>query len=217
MVGVTYSVVRMYFYYVILLHVTIFQYVEATELLLSFPTLVFLALYVGALFAANYISKSTTLSLLERFFWPILLYAFVIFLFIVAKNNDPIVVQFSNLPIKYWMYGIVPFLFYLYIMLKVQKRKDSFFTKNLLATILIISLWYGIFESFANYEVITNREAHIQMFIKFKDGKLFKTNRNLIYAGRTKNSWFFYNQTTKLVRAIKNDDISIVDFDTRLR
>src|ERR1700743_572672 len=109
-VGLTYSMAKMYFYYVLLLHIPIFQYVDTTELILSFPTVIFLILYAGPLFIANYIGQSGNFNKEEKIFFIIVLYAFVVFLVIVANNNDPVVEQFWLLPIKYWKYGIIQFL-----------------------------------------------------------------------------------------------------------
>ncbi|MDB5136724.1 MAG: hypothetical protein JWP37_3327 [Mucilaginibacter sp.] len=110
-VGLIYSIAKMYFYYILLLHVPIFQYVDTTELILSFPTVIFLILYAGPLFVANYIGKSRNFNKEEKLFFIPLLYAFIVFLFIVGKNNDPVVQQFWLLPIKYWKYGYSHFYF----------------------------------------------------------------------------------------------------------
>ncbi|MFI5138276.1 MAG: hypothetical protein ACHQIM_10660 [Sphingobacteriales bacterium] len=216
-VGLTYSIAKMYFYYVLLLHVPIFQYVDTTELVLSFPTAIFLILYVGPIYTANYILKSEKFNKEERILFVLILYTFVIFLFVVAKNNDPVVQQFWMLPIKYWKYGVIPFLFYLYVMVKGAKREDSFFKKNVFIGILVFALWYGIFESFANYAVLTDKVKHTHFTIKLKSGEKIEANGKLIYAGRTKGYWFLYNRETRFVRALKNDDISIIDFDSILR
>ena len=216
-VGLIYSIAKMYFYYILLLHIPIFQYLDTSELILSFPTAIFLILYVGPIFAANYVGKSPRFNTEEKILFIFILYAFVIFLIVVAKNNDPVVPQFWLLPIKYWEYGIIPFLFCMYVMLKSARKGNSFFKNNIFIGILVFALWYGIFESFANYAVLTDNVKHTHLVMKLKSGEKIKIGDKLVYAGRTKAYWFLYNRKTQFIRVLANDDISIIDFDTILK
>ncbi|MDB5136723.1 MAG: hypothetical protein JWP37_3326 [Mucilaginibacter sp.] len=102
-------------------------------------------------------------------------------------------------------------------MFKGAHRGDSFFKNNIFIGILVFALWYGIFESFANYAVLNDNVKHINFIMSLRNGEKIKTNNNLIYAGRTKNYWFLYNRKTHFVRALKNDNVSIIDFDEILK
>lgn len=217
MAGLTYSIARMYFYYVLLLHIPIFQYVDTTEIILSFPTAIFLILYVAPIFVADNVVNKMAIEGKQKALYAILLYGFVIFLIIIAKNNDPIVPQFWRLPLRYWYWGIGIFIAYVVIMVKAKLSLTSFFTGNLAIAILIIALWYGIFESFANYAVLTQPVSRIHFVMKTKNNELIKTDSITVFAGRTKSYWFLYNRKTMFVRAIKNDDIALIDYDTILK
>jgi len=216
-IGFIYGILRSYLYYNILLHVPIFQYLDVTEILLSFPTVFYLTMYALPMFIAVYITRSNTIPNREKLFYAVALIAFALIIIRITGNNDPIIAAYYTLPHKYKYFYYPPLLWFVYVVFMGARKNDSFFKNNFLIGIIMFSVWYGGFESFANYQILLGEGTHLNYRLKFKDGKLLHTDKKTLYAGRTKNYWFFYDKQTKYVRAIKNDDVVTVDFDTELK
>lgn len=78
-ITVTFSLVRLYMYYLILLHVPIFQYIDVVDIVLLAPTGIYWALYVGSVEASNYVVQSNNFHKIEKIFYPIVLWSFIAF------------------------------------------------------------------------------------------------------------------------------------------
>lgn len=119
------------------------------------------------------------------------------------------------MPLRYFWYGIVPFVAYIVVMIQIGKSGLSFLKRNRYVAVFVVTVWYGIFESFANYEALTKSSNPLHYVMKIKDGSVIKTGKDWAYAGRTKDYWFVYNIKNKFTRAIKNDEIEVIDFDSK--
>ncbi|MDB5111689.1 MAG: hypothetical protein JWR67_2803 [Mucilaginibacter sp.] len=211
--GIAFSIIRNYLYYVLFLHVPIFQYLSLSDIVLIAPSGIFWAIYFSSMDAVNNLSKSSQFSVLEKFFYAILLCAFAGFLTWLGFHNEPIVEQSLKTVIRHPGYIIV-IIIYVSIRIYAKKNDTDFFVKNRYASAFILCIWYATFDCYASYSVLTNPSRHLHFIMQTKSGKHIDVDKNVIYAGRTNDYWFLYNAKTKYVRAIRNSDIELVDFDS---
>jgi hypothetical protein len=195
--GVIFSLIRNYIYYILLLHVPIFQYVDLSDIILIAPSGVFWALYFSAIETANFISKSPKFDRSEKIFYGILLYVFAGVLTWIGFYNEPIVEQGLKFIFRNWWF-LIPLILYVAVRLKSVNSENDFFKKNKYTGACILVMWYAIFDSYSNYSVLVNPSRHIHLILKMKSGQKVRVDQNIIYAGRTANYWFLYNRKTNL-------------------
>ena len=214
--GIAFSVIRNYFYYVLLLHVPVFQYISLTDIVLIAPSGIFWAIYFSSMDAASWLGQSTQFDALEKFFYALLLYTFAGILFYVGFYNEPIVEQSIKVIWRHPWY-LLFIVAYVLVRMRSKKRGNDFFGKNRYAAARFLCIWYAAFDSYASYSVLVNESRHVHLMMKMKNEKKLDVKGDLVYAGRTSTYWFIYNKKTKLVRAIKDDGVEMVDFDTMTR
>ncbi|MEO7214412.1 hypothetical protein [Mucilaginibacter sp.] len=211
-----FSIIRNYVYYVLLLHVPIFQYLDLSDIVLIAPSGIFWALYISAMEAVNFIASNEKFSKGEKIFYPVLLYVSIGLLTWIGYYNEPIIEQGMKFLFRNWWLAL-PLVLYVVIRMKAIDSNKDFFKKNRYAAACILTVWYATFDSYSNYSVLTESSRHLHFVMKMKNGVVVKVNNDIIYAGRTSNYWFLYNNKTNFVRAIKNDDVEIIDFDVATR
>ncbi len=213
--AIIFSLTRNYLYYVVFLHVPIFQYCDVGEIILLAPTVIWWVLYFSSMKVAQELQESSNLENWERLTYPWLFYVFCILLVVLAYKNEPIISVILSITffIKHWWF--IPLLVaYILVMMKAKNRGKNYFRKNPLLAILLAAVWYAIFDSWASYDLLKKNQGHSHQVILTKDGKKIKLNNDLVYAGRTSNYWFIYNPKTNFTRAIKADEFQLVDFDS---
>jgi hypothetical protein len=126
--GVIFSLIRNYIYYILLLHVPIFQYVDLSDIILIAPSGVFWALYFSAIETANFISKSPKFDRSEKIFYGILLYVFAGVLTWIGFYNEPIVEQGLKFIFRNWWF-LIPLILYVAVRLKSVNSENDFFKK----------------------------------------------------------------------------------------
>ena len=209
--GALFALLRNYIYYVLFLHIPIFQYLDLSDIILIAPTAIFWSVYFGAIDAVNAISNSQKFNSSEKIFYGLTLYAFAGYLTWLGFHNEPAVEQGLKFLFRYWWLIIV---LVIYVAIRLKANKNDFFKRNRYVAACVLTIWYAIFDSWANYSVLVNPSRHIHFVMKMKNGKKLIVDKDLIYVGRSKSYWFLYNPKTAFVRAIKNDDVEITDFDT---
>lgn len=215
-ISVIFSLLRYHFYFQVLLHIPIFQLIDASELvLMTAGTGITWIFYLGANSLAAFIRKRDDFTLFQKWVFQLIILSIGLLYLWINYFNDPIIREFIKLPwhYKYW-YIFFPTLI-LFIVAYTYPDSDGpiFFKKNRLILPLLLTLWYALFEGWANYEVITKSKNTNNMTVQTKSFGLIKTDSIIVNAGRTKNYWFYYNRNTHVTRVIKTDDIDFVDFD----
>jgi|GEM_PF-2278288 len=212
--GLTFSIIRNYLYYVLYLHVPVFQYLSLSDVVLIAPSGIFWAIYYSSIDAANVVTKSLQFTLWQKLFFGLALYVFAGWLIWIGFHNEPIVEQSLKIVFRYpWYIALI--VLYVSIMIHAQKSNSNFFSKNRYTAAFILCIWYAAFDSYASYSVLTNPSRHIHLVMKTKNNNKVDINQNVIYAGRTNDYWFLYDSKTKFVRVLKNEDVEVVDFDTQ--
>jgi hypothetical protein len=212
--GISFSIIRNYLYYVLYLHVPIFQYLSLSDIVLIAPSGIFWAIYFSSMDTVNTLAKSNQFLPIEKLFYALLLYTFAGLLTYIGFHNEPIVEQSLKVIIRHPWYLIILVL-YVGIRMYSQKKNSDFFSKNRYTAAFILCIWYASFDSYASYSVLTNPSRHLHLIMKTKKGDRIDVKKDLVYAGRTNDYWFLYNAKTKYVRVIKNDDIDVIDFDSQ--
>ena len=212
--GITFSIIRNYLYYVLYLHVPIFQYLSLSDVVLIAPSGIFWAIYYPSIDAANMVAKSLQFTLWQKLFFGLALYVFAGWLTWLGFHNEPIVEQALKIVFRHpWYIALI--ILYVCIMMHAQKSNNDFFNKNRYTAALILCIWYAAFDSHASYSVLTNSSRHIHIVMKMRNNSKIDIDNNVIYAGRTNDYWFLYDSKTKFVRVLKNEDIEVADFDTQ--
>jgi hypothetical protein len=215
-IAVIFSLLRYHFYFQVLLHVPIFQFIDASELvLMTAGTGITWIFYLGANSLANFIRKEDDFTGFQKWVFQLIILSIGLLYLWINYFNDPIIREFIKWPwhYKYWhIYFTTLILFVIAYSYKGSKGQ-IFFEKNKLIIPLLLTLWYALFEGWANYEVVTKSEHTNNITVQTKSMGVIKTDSIIVNAGRTKSYWFFYNRNTHITRAIKTEDIEFVDFD----
>ncbi len=215
-ISFAYSALKMYIYYILLLHIPIFQFTDISDIVILMPTGIFWAIYLGGVQAANFVIDSNLFDKWERIFYGLLIYSILGGFIWIGYKNDPIIKQVLLFILSNWWY-LIPFVLYILVRMRAQKKGDDFFKKNLYISALCMTFYYSAYESFSSYDVLLNSKPHLHYIFKMNNGQTISTNKTLLYVGRTKNYWFLYNKNTHYTRAFKNDDVSKFDFDEKLK
>jgi len=128
-ITVAFSLVRQYVYYMILLHIPVFQYIDVFDIVFLASTGIFWALYLGAIEASNYVLISGHFLRAEKIFYPCVFYAFIVFIAWIGYRNDPVIEQVIKMPLRYWYYCFIPFIIYVLVIIESNKNRISFFLK----------------------------------------------------------------------------------------
>jgi hypothetical protein len=218
-VAILFALVRLHFYYVLLLHIPIFQYLDVSEIVLMTPTTgITWFVYLACINIVPKLQKNEEFTLLQKIIFSLILYALATTYVWMSYRNDSIMREVLLMPFhkgRWWWYFslvilvVIPFLY-------PDKEGPKFFKKHIYILPLIITIWYGIYESWANYELVKEANVTAVIRIKTKTHGIINLGQNLVNAGRTKDYWFIYNRKTKFTRVIKVDDIDTVDFKENL-
>jgi hypothetical protein len=217
LIGIVFVLVRFHFYYQVLLHVPIFQFVDASELLLMAPaSAIIWIFYLGSMELGKFIRRSDDFTKFQKWVFQLTLVAFGWFYVWINYLNDPIVRQFIKWPWHYaYWYIWFPILMLFVVAFSSQDPQGPvFFKKNRFILPLVLTVWYGLFEGWANYEVVKKSKHTNAMTVKTKMFGVIRTDSVIINAGNTRNYWFYYNRNTHITTAIKKDDIEITEFDS---
>jgi hypothetical protein len=144
-----------------------------------------------------------------------MLFSFALTITIIGFKNSPIIRTGITLVLTHW-YLIAPLILYVAVRVYAKSKGNDIFKNNILIGILILSVWYGIFDAWASYDTIVEDHKQSHVILRMKDKSIRNTNKTDIFLGRTKEYWFFYNPKSKYTRVIKNDEIETVDFDSLL-
>lgn len=215
-IGIVFTLVRYHFYYQVLLHIPIFQFIDTSELLLMAPSSAILWIfYIGSMELAKFIKKSDDFTSFQKWVFQITLLLIGLFYVWINYLNDPIVRQFIKLPwhYRYWYIYFPLLIVFIIAFTGKDSRGPVFFRKNKFILPLILTIWYALFEGWANYEVVTTSKHTNGMTVKTKNLVIIKTDSVVINAGYTKNYWFYYNRSTHITTALKRDDIETIEFD----
>ena len=213
-ITILFGVIQVHFYYQLLLHVPIFHYTDTSEiLLLSGSTGVSLMIYYIGINLPNYFLQQVMLNTFQKIVVVIIPYAIAGGYYWLAYRNDPIIKEITTLPLRYWW--CLGFL----VVFLIAFNDDSESTKRFMREHkiyqpMLLALWMGLFSGFAHYTALTTGTNTLKFTMKLKSGSIIKTNRNLIYAGRTNNYWFIYNRENQVTRVIRDDDVAMVDIDS---
>lgn len=214
LIAIIFALVRLHFYYQVLLHVPIFQYIDASELVLMTPaTGIIWFFYLGSNALAGFLRKSNEFSHLQKWIFQLIILSFGLLYLYISYMNDPIIREVIKWPwhYKYWYIFFTALILFIIAFNHKDNEGPAFFRRNKFILPLFLTIWYALFEGWANYEVLTTSKKLNNIIVKTKSG-VIKTDSNTINAGRTKGYWFFYNRKTQITRVIKVDDIEIVDF-----
>ena len=132
--GITFSVVRNYLYYVLYLHIPIFQYVSLSDIVLVAPSGIFWAIYFSSMDAVNSLSESTQFTAMEKLFYALLLYTFAGFLTWLGFHNEPIVEQSIKVIIRHpwYLIFIVAYVFIrMYAKMEIMMNETTPFRRKL--------------------------------------------------------------------------------------
>jgi len=208
------GVVEAEIYFQLFLHIPIFQYMDATEVVLFSPgTGVTLLVYYLGIVVAGYFLKEPNL------YWFTKLVAILATLvvwglfFKIAYNNDPVIHEMIVLPLHYWWYLILV-VFFTFAFGEYFPGTKQFIDKHKQFRPILLTFWYGLVVGYLNYYVLIENHRNVNVIVKLKSGIQVSTNNKLIYAGRTKNYWFFYDRQSKFTRVIKDEDVRIADFNS---
>jgi hypothetical protein len=213
---IAFTAVKLTVYYGLFLHIPIFQYLEAGDLVIMAPTAIVWILYYVAINSAFFISERKLFSVPVRMFYSIFLYSLAITVYVLGIRNEPL---FSNAlwtPFKHWWFWLY-FILYVAGRMHAKSKGEDFMSKFPLVGILLLTLYTAMFDSWMSYESMVHPITREEMSIKLTDGERFKTTEKLLFAGRTKDYWFFYNRTNGYTRALKNEDVELTDFNSVLK
>ncbi|WDZ99233.1 hypothetical protein [Mucilaginibacter sp. SJ] len=213
--AIIFSLTRNYIYYVLFLHVPIFQYCEAGEIIMLEPTVIWWILNYGTMRVASEIQESQTLKQWERLTFPWLFYLFYGILIYWGYKNVPTlsIIMSYNFFLKHW-WLIIGVIVYVLVGLRAKNEGNDYFKMNPLLAILAISIWFGVFDSWASYELLQKTDGHLHQVILTKENRKITLDNRLIYAGRTANYLFVYDAKTKFTRVFKTDDFRTIDYDS---
>ncbi|NCD69518.1 hypothetical protein [Mucilaginibacter agri] len=216
----TFAVVKLFIFYQLFLHVPIFQYTDVIDVIAMAPTAVFWAIFMGSIEAGMFVFESNKLIKAEKYLYGLMAYGLAIFITVIAYRNDPGIRLALIIPIRYWYYFVVPFVIYVVTVMYIQENTTqaggNFMVKNKVIAVVIFTIWYAIFDSFANYTALNTPQTHLDYRLKFKNGQQLRTVKNIYFVGRSKGFWFIYNSSTESVRVINNEDVELVDINTNL-
>ncbi len=202
------------FYYQLLLHIPIFQYMDASEVVLFSPgTGITLLIYYLGIFLLGYFAKEHTLNWFTKSVTLAITISLTIVFFKIAYNNDQVIKEMTRLPLNHWWYIIAIVILVVAYGEFLPGVKD-FTIKHSQFKPILIAFWYGLVVAYLNYYVLTESQTILKVNVKLKSGVKFSTSKNLIFAGKTKNYWFFYNRKSKFTRILKEEEISTADFDS---
>jgi len=215
-IGFTYSISRTYFYYVLSLHVPVFQYLDVSDILLNFPSQFFFLIQASLLLFAYKIVSSTLFIKPIAIFYCFIVLLFMLVISMIVGINDEIIAKIIRVLFHNWILDIF-LVFILFVFWKGREALFPILRKYSFFIILAFTVGCSIIDSTANYYILVEKRQNLSLVLKLKDGSITFTTPTIEYAGRTKNYWFFYNQKTGYVRVIKNDDVSLADFDTKMK
>jgi hypothetical protein len=216
LMGVTFALLHYHFYFQVLLHVPIFQFIDASELLLitaqaGIPWIFF----IGAISLVNFLKRNNDFTVLQKWVFQLLILSLSILYLGINFLNDPIIREVIEWPSHYKYWYIYTFVLIVFVIAYVYPNPTGpiFFQKNKFILPLIITIWYALYGGWINYEVVTKSDHTNNIVIQTKSFGTIKTDSVIINAGRTKNYWFYYNRKTHVTRVIKIEDIEFTDFD----
>jgi len=216
--AILFEVIKADLYYEMLLHISIFQYMDVSEIaLLSAETGVVWVLYLGPFFILIFLwNHNKPPKFIKAIIYSLLL-AFQLLIMLTAYKNNPLFAAKIDNPFgTYW--AIIGWLIFIpttmlgsyFFNLIITRKLDNKIAVLIISLVLVVGI--ATFECFMNYSLVTGNYKLNDVKIKFNSGVVLETNNITVSIGRTKNYWFFYNRKTKIVRVIKNDSVNIVDF-----
>lgn len=217
-----FSIFRNYIYYVLLLHVPIFQYLAISDVVLMSTSTIWLTIYISFILGAFSILDRWA-HLFADFSWKkvnwgavsafLLGLAFIITVMHLVSGNDPSADQLVNYLI-YYPYTLIPFVIFIIFAVVFSEKIKPFYSKYKISRLVLMMAWFSIFDPIANYAVLNSSKAkHIKITFKEKNAKRFTVIKDsLIFAGRTNNYWFIYDKADSSIRVLKNDDLDSVKY-----
>ena len=164
-IAVIFTLIRYHFYYQVLLHIPIFQFVDTSELLLMAPTsAVTWIFYLGTFALTDFIKKNDDFTSFQKIIFPIIIYFVGISYIWINYLNDPIIRECIKLPwhYKYWFIWF-PLLILCVVAYQFPNTKQPhFFKRNKFIIPLVLTIWYALFEGWANYEVVTTSKPKLR-------------------------------------------------------
>jgi hypothetical protein len=217
-----FSIFRNYIYYVLLLHVPIFQYLAISDVVLMSTSTIWLTVYISLMLGMFSIIDHWT-QLFADFSWKkvnwgavsafLLALIFTITTMHLVSKNDPSADQLVNYLI-YYPYTLVPFVIFIILAVIFSEKIKPFYSKYKISRLVLMMAWFSIFDPIANYAVLNSPKAkHVKITFKEKSAKsLTVIKDSLIFAGRTNNYWFIYDKADSSIRVLKNDDLDSVKY-----
>jgi len=214
-IAILFGVIHVHLYYYVLLHIPIFEYIETSEIiLLSGSTGVSLVIYYIGINLPSYFINQTDLNKFQKATTVILSMTISGLYFWFAYRNDPIIREMVMLPLRYWWLLIFLIVFLMAFNHEIESTK-KFMSKHRIYQPILLAIWWGLFIGYAHYNTLLTGKNNLKFTIKLKSGKQIKTTKHIVYAGRIQNFWFIYNRETKTTRIIKNDEVDVVDIDSK--
>lgn len=217
LIAVIFAVLRFHFYYQILLHVPIFQFIDASELVLITAGYgIKWLIYLGFGYLPVFINSESGFTNFQRAAFNMIIAVLSLFYLWIIFHNDPLLRQSISWPLyfEYWhliIYGL--FVLYLFAFLHPSLKGPVFFQQNKYLLPIILTIYYASFEGLISYQALMISKHNNTVIVKTKNFGIIKTDSIIVDAGRTKNYWFFYDRSKHLTTCIKTDDIETMQFD----
>jgi hypothetical protein len=216
-VGFTYSVTSLFFYYTVLLNIPISQFLDATEILFMFTEGILFSLFIGSFLCTIYVVKHSSIKSSMKALISIVVLSFMLVLFNMFNKNRPITGRMISQAYEHWLIIAVILVSTIVSSLIILNQDRFNFKKIFWITILLGNFLFAIAESLGRYYDIKENSNRPHIVLKLKDGEKVETTTKLIYVGGTKNYWFFLNNQTNYIRVLRNDDISVIDIGVYLK
>lgn len=219
LISLIYGIIKLQFYYGVLFKIPIFQYLDISEIILISPLslisslLHYFTIIVGTLYFLGTFGSRKIWKKSRKIYLIIILAIFGTTHYVVS--NGILTIQF---PLYKWYEALFVTLGHLAPMFAfvISGFFIDYFEvvkKYSLIMPFVFIVWLAFSESYATYYLLTNTERAINAKLKLKDGKTLKSNKDFKYIGRTNKYWFFLLTKTGNVRAIKDEDVEVSEFN----
>lgn len=206
---------RYHFYFQIFLHIPIFQFIDTSELVLITATAgIKWIFYLGVIFLPILIFNEEKITALSKILFIGIILTLGVFYVRTNYLSDPSVRELWRLAnSSEYLSMFLPLIIAFIVAFFYQKHKrPNFFKKYIFLAPIILTFWYGFFESWASFKMV-KKSKHIENeVLHMKTGEILKTDSVIVNAGRTKDYWFFYNRNVQTTTVIKTDNIDFIEF-----
>jgi len=212
LLAIFFGILKLYVFFEVFLGVPIFQFIDASEIVLYAPSQIIGSLLLYCLLVSIIYSRRQKLFNQKLYNWFLVLFGIIAVGFGLLELYS----SFNFYPPNFSSHvnegRSIPVTIFIGVAVVLMNRNIAIPKPMMLIFPFILIFWISVSESSLIARFLKSKENVKIIKIRLTNGTYYKTGGDIKYLGRTAKYWYLYDHKRDIVRIIKDENVSLSEF-----